>query len=305
MKNIFLLFAIVTAISSSLSANDIYIKVMSVKETTYFPQIKSSLQRLGHPIYITQYEDWYRIYTGPFKNTKDAQQVLQTIRRNIAKEAYIQPLEINNGQVIVYPVEKVTHTTRRQSEPQKQIVLTQTNSLRKNKDFFVGLSGGFSKVNISKTNIQGDIPLDVTLKDSGFDWQLEGGYYFNNYSFMTLNYQHTNLEDTDFDKLFGTLNYQFYSTPYTSTYIGAVAGYSMMSWKNPPITSLQQNDRLFSFGGGLQLGNNIPIIDELSFYFFYRLWLMNNKTNVKTNSAEKEIKHENEQNIDFGLKYNF
>ena len=49
---------------------------------------------------FTKYKNWYRVYTGPFKDQDEANLALVKIKRRVSKDAYVTNTEITNNQTI-------------------------------------------------------------------------------------------------------------------------------------------------------------------------------------------------------------
>jgi hypothetical protein len=244
--------------------------------------------------------------------TKPQDEVVTAVDYDEAQQSAVS--EVDDFSIAsVTEVEQVKYIQEEQSyeqEPQlqesKEKFVDDYNYLEDEyKDFFVGLNIGISKQTIKQSNISGNLILGRELEDSGFLYGLEGGYNFNRNFFITLNYQHTDSKDTVFDTLFTSLNYKFDKVLFFYPYIGALGGYSRMTWENYPIVSMHSDNEAKSFVGGAQVGSEIPIAGDVSIYLLYRYWLMTFKTNVSQDANSKEIKHENEQNINLGVKYSF
>jgi len=269
------MFLLITTIS--LSAKDIYVNVAFVDKQKYLINIYHSLNSLGYTMYTMKYKDLDRVYTGPFKDEAQANEALKIIKKDISKHAFVFILADEKEEV----------------KPPKH------NS------FFIGLTAGGTKLNFDEKDINGNLILDVKLKDIGTSYGVESGYNFNKNIFTTINYQRTELENIYFDSAFMTLNYRFDEIYYFSPYIGILGGFNLMSWKNTPIDSINKNSSSSSYIGGLQIGSEIPISDKVKLYILYRYWMMEHINKIITSSAKKEIIYNSEQNIHLGIKYSF
>jgi len=173
------------------------------------------------------------------------------------------------------------------------------------KDFFIGLSVGISMYEVSETDVVGSVTLDSHPKDAGSAFGVELGYYFSDAIFATLDYQRTDLKDAHFDNMFTSLNYQFKELDILSPYIGGIAGYNIMNWDVFPISQSISHPSSSSFFTGAQIGSDISIRSDLDFYIFYRYLWIDNKTIILISPDKKEITHENEQNLNVGVKFKF
>jgi hypothetical protein len=182
---------------------------------------------------------------------------------------------------------------------------TKSKEEQKEKGFYIGLAAGYSILGVTKDDISGNMTLNFELKDSGINYGAEMGYYFNNNVFISINYQKTDLEDVSFNNAFATLNYQFYEIYSFSPYIGAIAGYNMITWETSPIDSATEDGSASSILGGLQIGSDISLYGGVSLYIFYRYLMMDNITNIETATEKTKIEYNSEQNLNMGIKYNF
>ena len=340
---------IFSATLSSLFASDTYIKVMSIKNKDSLFNTSYSLKEYGYKMYITEHKSWYRVYTGPFKDSTSAQKALQVIKKNISKGAFLVNLEVDSknkklkstkkeeikNPLNVAPVAVVPLITKEKSKVEKQNLVkikveiyspveiaSQSNEKisadEKSKDekqcqdnpykntrFFIAASAGLSKFDVKENDINGVVVLDNNPKDAGSTYGLELGYYFNNYIFVTANYQHTILQNVNFDNAFGTLNYKLDYFDSISPYVGVLAGYNIMNWDNYPISSAIVHKSSSSFFGGAQIGNDIELSEHFAIYIFYRYMMINNTTRITVGALSKEIEHDNEQNINIGFKVSF
>ena len=280
MKSVLIIYIFLSLVSASLSAQDFYIKVKSVSNATLSNTLYD-LNELGYKPYSSKAQGIYKIYVGPFKSNSSANRNLSIIQNNISREAFIVGASLN-----------------RKNIPKE--------SDKKNcKSFFIGLSVGGSKLNMSEDKVTGDIDLDVDLKNSGLNYGLEGGYYFHKNIFMTLNYQRTDLSDLYINDLYTTLNYQFDDLSIVAPYLGLLAGYSLMNWDTYPVDSITEDPKGSSFMAGFQVGGDIDIAFGISLYIVYKYWITNFTTDVETQDAKTVIEHKDEQNLNLGIKYNF
>lgn len=337
MKKILALLFLTLIVYVPLNAKDLYIKVMSVSRTDNLSNVKYKLYELGYSMQLTKHDTWYRIYTGPFKNKNEAAKALYKIKKHVSKDAFATYISISDDKitlnkvntlpqvkvkktpaqknVVAYPKKAQTKATqparavRKNKSAKQQTKNTKryykTSSLKRNNKLFIGLTVGASKVDVKEKNINGDLPLGIILEDSGINYGIEAGYYFNKNIFMTLNYQQLNLDNLYFNNGFATINYQFNEMYSISPYIGIVGGMSRMTWEKHPLDSTSVNDTSNSYLGGVQVGAQVPIYTNISMYMFYRYLMMDYVSTVSTDTAEKNIEHNNEQNLNLGIKFSF
>ena len=173
------------------------------------------------------------------------------------------------------------------------------------KGIYIALAAGYSLMGVTKDDISGNVTLNYELKDSGINYGAEIGYYFNNNIFISIDYQKTDLKDVSLNNAFTTLNYQFDEMYSFSPYIGAIAGYSTITWEKEPIDFATGKTSASSILGGLQVGSDISLYGGVSLSIFYRYLMMNNITNIETGTGKSKIEHNSEQNLNVGIKYNF
>jgi len=310
MKNILFIFITISILLSSLSANEIYAKLGTVKEYSKLHKVKAKLNNLGYKIFITKGKNLYMVYSGPFANKKEAYTALNLIKQRVASSAIL----------VVFPKKKVLIPKQKKAitdevikkdkqipkpktkEPkQKEVVKSKAN----NNNFFIGIVVGSSTLNIEEKTTGDYFPLDVELENNGLSYGLELGYNINKNIFMTLNYQNAILENINFDNVFTTLNYKFEDIYTIYPYVGVVAGISIMQWDNYPIDSKETIGSAYSGLGGVQMGVSIPIIYDFEIYLLYKYLIMQHKTNISTSTATKELKYNSEQNFNVGIKFSF
>ncbi|MEA3370146.1 MAG: SPOR domain-containing protein [Campylobacterota bacterium] len=217
-----------------------------------------------------------------------------SVKENAAVPKKIVPAVAKEKKIVSAPIVKTVE--KEESAPLQD---------KQGKSLYIGLSAGSSVVNIEQNNIDGTIPLLFEIKDSGINYGVEIGYYFNDNIFLSLNYQLADFEGVSIDSAFATLNYQldeFYSI---SPFVGIVAGNSIRSWDKNPVPSESEIGSVSSFLVGAQIGSDISLSYNFSLYFYYRYLMMDTTTNISTIDEKASIKYENEQNLNLGLKYNF
>lgn len=353
---------------TSLRAEDIYIKVMSARYKDTLFDITAKFHFMGYKMHLYEYEDWYRIYTGPFKSMDDAENALIVIRNNGANAAYIvnnnidkkssypvhlqdayivknfkhkkidsaptQTIEegnnelntssnvsitkevksINEVSVEQVPVATAVYgeSVRSETELKSQGVIEENKDLPFNTEkifpedsYFIGVTIGLSKLNIEENDLIGNLTLDSDPDDSGMIYGIDVGYHFNKSIFMTLDYQYTVLDDVDFNEIFTTVNYKFNETFSMDPYVGAIVGYSKMAWSQNPLNSSNNNNESSSYSGGIQIGADKYVMDQMALYLSYQYLIMNHTTNIKTFLEEKELEHTSKQTLNIGIKYYF
>lgn len=340
MKKTLLILIISSFFITSLNAGS-YIKVAAFSQTENFYGSVDSIESLGFNAAYIEKNGIIRVFAGPFNNNSELNKALLTIKKNIAADAY--PVEVSNvitveksktamaakdveevavenepvhksvieddESVILEEQEAVEETdknisenteiTKNLKEEQKPIMKDS------NKKYFVGLNMGISRLGVEENTVRGTLPLDITLKKSGTTFGVEGGYNINEKLFTTLNYQYTDLTNVAFHDIFTSLNYRFGAKNGFSPYVGALLDYNIKRWKNRPLDSLSSSDKANQVAGGVQLGSDYNIADDISLFALYRYIHLNYTTTITDSTNTKEIKYNHEQNFNIGLKYSF
>lgn len=125
LKQLQRLFLILLISYLPLSAQKLYIKVMSVSHSDFLFSAEYDIHELGYKMYYSKKEKLYRVYVGVFNNREEATKALVRIRKYINKNAFIVGLEIKNNDVIaeklVEPVIFKAPPKIRQKKPSKVV----------------------------------------------------------------------------------------------------------------------------------------------------------------------------------------
>lgn len=100
MKKIILITVFICSLVASLSANSLYIKAITVPDRGSLFGVQYDLDELGYKMYITESNNQYIAYVGPFENKGEANIALDRIKKNISRDAYVLLLDIYNGNVV-------------------------------------------------------------------------------------------------------------------------------------------------------------------------------------------------------------
>ena len=297
MKKI-LFITIVLSIFMSLNAKEIFVKVTSVGYHNLFNTLYG-VKELGYKAHTLEDKDLYKIYAGPFKNNTDARRALSVIQKRMFKSASLVLLV--NAKEIKY---KTTIAPSRVKHSSKSVALKKVdvsdeshkNLNSKSNDFFIALNIGIAMPTVDES------PNDVNFdSENGLSFTLEGGYYFTNNLFMTLDYQHADLNDLVFDNIYTKLDYQFDEMYIFSPYLGVILGYGMMGWNSYIDTS----DKANSFITGAEIATDIDLTDNLALVLSYSYWMIDYTTTYKVEDITNEISHKGQQNLNVGIKYRF
>lgn len=316
MKKIFLISLLISVFLTPLFAKSYLIRVISVTDTDILFNVQYRLQEMGYKMYLTEYENWHNVYTGPFKNRATANKALSGIKKNISYDANILPYATSTKPTQSYKVKNKPKIIDEIIEPlyveeiiEEEIIepLYEEEEVYtpKSREFFVGLNVGSSNFNVNENRKYGDLNLDIDLKSSGYNYAFEGGYYLSRTSFISVSYQRSELENISFDNFFASLNYKFKELYSVNPSFGILAGYGTMNWKNHPIDSLKSTATGYSYLFGAELRAERPVGSDISLYIFYRYMTMDYMALITTQSAQTEIEHTSKTDINAGIKYNF
>lgn len=322
MKNIFALLALLCFSVSSLFAGSFYIKVAALSHSDQLFSLKYQLEEMGLKTYITEDDGLFRVYTGPFRDKQDAQRNLAYVQRKVSRDAYVTALEVMDERVAVSAVTKEPLPEVVQTQPvqQTQQVQTQTqpnaavqesiqtpqnsssSTYKRSSNFYVGASMGATKYDVSKS---GTLPLSLALRTYGPSYGIEGGYYFYDNLFASLNYQRSELRYEDFDAMFATINYQFDGIGTLSPYVGVLAGVSKLSWGSNPVSGAASSTDEDSMLYGVQFGGDLHIYKGAYAFAYYRYMQLDFTTRSTLGTAFSEVDHSSQQDFNVGLKYKF
>ena len=194
-------------------------------------------------------------------------------------------------------------------------LLTSSNLLANPIDS-IGLNIGTAQSNYKQTNNQGSIILGNTPNESFTSYELYTtlkplsdickeknmkpyiGYTYsdnsdlkNQYLLLGLNkyYQHT------------------VSNKELNLYAGLVVGYGELNWKYDPINSAKDKTKnASSLIGGIQLGIDYPIANNISLGVNTKYLVHNYKTNLNpSDSVSSTIEHKDTLSLSLGLSYKF
>ncbi len=174
-------------------------------------------------------------------------------------------------------------------------------------DWFIYLAGGFSSLDVTSSVTLGADIFPDALDDKGSLIELGAGYRLSDNIFTTLAGQRTNLDFVTLDTVYASVNYQF-SNVILKPYIGALAGYSKLSWDTRPHLPhvVPFNEDLSSTAGvyGIQAGVEQALGDSWSLFVKYQ-YLKYNQHIMEIDAAATTIEHNKAQNILGGIRYAF
>ena len=301
MTNILKLTIFLSTLLTSLLAGNTYVKVDSVQNSGLLFNLTYELKERGYKVYTTQKDGWYTVYTGPFQNSSKANKAVVEIKKNISRDAVIINVSKDKKNTLHSNKKKLSAQSNQPTPTDEE----KFENLYRETRFFVGLSLGLSMFKVEDKDLVGEIVLDTYPMNAGYTYGAEVGYFFINDVFITLNYQHSALENVYFDSMYTSLNYKFNNLRVVYPYIGIIGGYNIMEWTTYPVDTIKKQENSSSFFMGFQLGNDIPITNNINVSIFYKYLKLSNETEIDILPDKKVIKHNSEQNINIAIRYNF
>jgi len=166
-------------------------------------------------------------------------------------------------------------------------------------NYFISLSSGATILNVYTV---GSLALDNKPTKRAMNYSIDIGYYLDTSIFISLNYQYTSSSDIIFNSLFSTINYQV-----NNFYMGFILGSNIMKWKKYPINTISTKDNGSSILNGIQVGFKYKILQNIDLFILYKYINMKYRTLIKTDTLKdiSIVEHLGEQDLNFGIKYDF
>lgn len=185
------------------------------------------------------------------------------------------------------------------------LLISNLNASDVDNKIFGSFAVGFSHLNNDKEDKLGSITLIEEQNSSSENFKVALGYEFSKNIDLSLNYQKVFNDDVDLDNIFLQSRYKFEQKSF-SPYIGAMLGYSKLSWNKEPILTANNDIKSGSYIVGLNTGILYPISKSSEFIIDYSLAYMGHKTDLQTTSSNiAEIRHDYLNSISIGVKINF
>jgi len=169
--------------------------------------------------------------------------------------------------------------------------------------FFINIAGGGSFLNVDN-----ELGLNTTfsngaLDDKGVVGEVALGYRYSENIFTEFALQRTMLDIADIDNIYVSANYQ-YSDVFAKPYIGAVIGYSKLTWSDDPAAVVLNKD-LTSEGVtyGVQAGLQHSFNENWGISGKYQFLKYDHATDIR--DGDSSIEHTYGQNILMGVNYEF
>lgn len=186
------------------------------------------------------------------------------------------------------------------------LLLTWSGAIADETENFVGISAGYSHLNVDKQDKQGSITLGDELEEKGYNFIIEAGHNYNNNIDITLNYQRVKEDDTHLNNYYIKSDYNFNSIQNFTPYLGVLIGYSELHWDKSPINTKSNDYTSDSYLIGTQAGVTYPITQHFKLHLMYQFAYMNHTTIIEPTSITRgELKHNYLHTVDVGLRYSF
>ena len=190
-----------------------------------------------------------------------------------------------------------SHAGSNMIKPAEPVISIQENN------FFVYIAGGASFLDIDS-----DIALNATLiegalDDNGAVGEIGVGYRYSENIFTTLTAQRTMLDIADIDNFYASINYQF-SDVTAKPYIGALLGYSQLTWtESPHVVVLNEDLTSDGLMYGFQAGFEQTLTENWILFAKYQFIKYDHLMDIR--SSASTIEHNYGQNILIGVRYAF
>ncbi len=188
------------------------------------------------------------------------------------------------------------------TQPVEQVIETPVQQTQ-DTSFFVYIAGGASFLDIDSALSPNATFTDGTLDDTGGVGELGVGYRCSKNIFATVAAQRTWLDIADIDNFYASINYQF-SNVTAKPYIGAMVGYSQLTWSEDPHVVVSNKD-LISDGMiyGIQAGLEHDLTATWTLFAKYQFIKYDHSMDIRSSSST--IEHNYGQNIVTGVRYAF
>jgi len=172
-------------------------------------------------------------------------------------------------------------------------------------NFFIYGAGGASAADVKDSITQGVILMPKVLGEDGTIGEVGIGYRYTENIFVTGFAQAVYLDEIDILNFDASINYRFSDLP-IMPYVGLVAGYSQLTWKDVPVdttgkqveTKLDADHSTF----GLQAGAEFEMTDNFTLFGKYQVMTHDHLMEIFDTST---IEHVNIQSLQGGVRYEF
>ncbi len=184
-------------------------------------------------------------------------------------------------------------------------LLTSAIAIADEGNTFVGVSAGYTNLNVKQEDKIGAIILGNKLEENGYNFKVEAGYNYNEKIDILFNYQRVTLDDTYQNNFFVSSEYKLQEYNNFTPYLGASLGYSELHWEKEPLNTKDNDYSSGSYLVGATLGVTYPLDEKVSFNMNYNFQLTNHETALESGSAKSTLTHNYSHAINFGVRYDF
>jgi opacity protein-like surface antigen len=172
-------------------------------------------------------------------------------------------------------------------------------------NFFVYASGGTATADVKDSIENGVTLLPKMLGTDSTIGEVGVGYRYTENIFVTGFAQAVYLDEVDILNFDASINYRFADFP-IMPYVGLVAGYSQLTWKDVPVdttgkqveTKLDADHATF----GVQAGAEFEMTDNFTLFGKYQVMTHDHLMDIFDTST---IEHVNIQSLQGGVRYEF
>ncbi len=263
--------------TTSILASELYIKVTKTSSVTTLKRIKSHLNSMHLRMIYKKGKTAYIVYSGPYSSQKSASSAMKKVQRSFPKAYIIKPKK------------------------------NSTSSISNKNGFFVGVALGYSAIS-SNYSIATNSPAINRANENGLNYELGGGYRFDNGLSLSLSYMKADTSDLLFDNIISEFNYNFSNKSGVAPFIGLSLGYGALTWNIDPIDnqSSDSNNDSNSILFGTQMGFIYEGLKYISIYTSYQYLAMQHITTIEIDASNSNtIENQAIHSLKLGIVYNF
>ena len=133
LKKLNILFLLLLITSATLSAKNLYIKVMTLSHSDLLFSAEYDINELGYTMFYSKDKKVYRVYAGVFENKTEASIALKRVQKHISKDAFIAELTLKDNEVTSETIVQPLVVKKVQNQPENIVksVVVQKKTLDK------------------------------------------------------------------------------------------------------------------------------------------------------------------------------
>lgn len=170
---------------------------------------------------------------------------------------------------------------------------------------YLGVSLGYSDLNVDQTDKVGSIILGNKIEENGYSANIEAGYKYSDKVDISVNYQRSVFDDTYLNNFYISSNYKLDEYNGFIPYLGVNLGYSELHWDKKPINTINNDHTSSSYFYGGNLGVIKPLTSKIDLDVKYQINVMDHDTSLEVSPAKSELEHNLMQSLMVGIRYNF